>query len=121
MKKLGVTDLEVKGRRVFVRVDFNVPLENGVVGDDTRIRETLPTLRLLIERGASLVVASHLGRPRGKSKPELSLAPVGERLSSLLERPVKFVGEIVGPSVDEALGKLVEGDLLLLENLRFDP
>ncbi len=121
MRKLGVADLDVNGRRVFVRVDFNVPLENGVVGDETRIRETLPTLRLLIERGAKLVVASHLGRPKGKSKPELSLAPVAERLSSLLGRPVKFVGEIAGPSVDEAVGKLVEGDLLLLENLRFDP
>jgi len=121
MKKLGVADLEVKGRRVFVRVDFNVPLESGVVGDETRIRETLPTLRLLIERGAKLVVASHLGRPKGKPMAELSLAPVGERLSSLLGRPVKFVGEIAGPSVDEAVGKLVEGDLFLLENLRFDP
>ncbi len=121
MKKLGVADLEVKGKRVFVRVDFNVPLDNGVVGDETRIRETLPTLRLLIERGAKLVVASHLGRPKGKPKAELSLAPVGERLSSLLGRPVKFVGEITGPTVDEAVGKLVEGDLFLLENLRFDP
>jgi len=121
MRKLGAADLEVKGRRVFVRVDFNVPLENGVVGDDTRIRETLPTLRLLIERGAKLVLASHLGRPKGKPKPEFSLAPVGERLSSYLGRPVKFVGAIVGPSVDEAVGKLVEGDVLLIENLRFDP
>jgi phosphoglycerate kinase len=121
MKKLGVADLEVKGSRVFVRVDFNVPLENGAVGDDTRIRETLPTLRLLIERGAKLVVASHLGRPKGKPKPEFSLAPVAERLSSLLGRAVKFTGEIAGPSVDEAVGKLAEGDVLLLENLRFDP
>jgi len=121
MRKLGAADLEVKGRRVFVRVDFNVPVENGVVGDDTRIRETLPTLRLLIERGAKLVLASHLGRPKGKPKPEFSLAPVGERLSSHLGRPVKFVGAIVGPSVDEAVGKLGEGEVLLLENLRFDP
>jgi phosphoglycerate kinase len=121
MKKLGVSDLEVKGRRVFVRVDFNVPLENGVVGDDTRIRETLPTLRLLIERGARLIVASHLGRPKGKPKPEFSLAPAAEHLSSLLGRPVKFVGEIAGRSVDEAVGKLGAGDVLLLENLRFDP
>ncbi len=109
MKKLGVSDLDVKGRRVFVRVDFNVPLENGVVTDDTRIRETLPTLRLLLERGASLVVASHLGRPKGKPKPEFSLEPVRERLSSLLGRSVKFVGEIVGPAVDEAVGKLRPG------------
>ncbi len=121
MKKIGVSDLDVKGRRVFVRVDFNVPLENGMVTDDTRIRETLPTLRLLIERGASLVVASHLGRPKGKPKPEFSLEPVRERLSSLLGRGVKFVGEIVGAAVDEVLGKLGKGDVLLLENLRFDP
>ncbi len=121
MKKLSVSDLDVGRRRVFVRADFNVPLENGIVTDDTRIRETLPTLRLLLERGASLVVASHLGRPKGKPKPEFSLEPVRERLSSLLGQGVKFVGEIVGPAVDETLGKLGAGDVLLLENLRFDP
>jgi len=121
MKKLGVADLQVRGKRVFVRVDFNVPLENGAVGDDTRIRETLPTLRLLIERGARLVVASHLGRPKGKPTPEFSLAPVSERLSSLLGRPVKFAGEVAGPSVNDAVGKLADGEVLLLENLRFDP
>jgi phosphoglycerate kinase len=119
MKKLGVSDLDVMGRRVFVRVDFNVPLENGAVTDDTRIRETLPTLKLLLERGASLVVASHLGRPKGKPKPELSLEPVRERLSSLLGRDVRFVAEVVGPAVDEAVRKLGSGDVLLLENLRF--
>jgi phosphoglycerate kinase len=121
MKKLSVSDLDVKGRRVFVRADFNVPLENGVVSDDTRIRETLPTLRLLLERGASLVVASHLGRPKGTPKPELSLEPVRERLSSLLGKGVKFVSEIVGPAVDDTLGKMGPSDVLLLENLRFDP
>jgi phosphoglycerate kinase len=121
MKKLTVSDLDVKGRRVFVRVDFNVPLSDGVVTDDTRIRETLPTLRLLVERGAKLIVASHLGRPKGKRKPEFSLEPVRERLSSLLGRPVKFVGDVSGPSVEEAVRKLAEGDVLLLENLRFDP
>jgi phosphoglycerate kinase len=121
MKKLSVSDLDVKSRRVFVRVDFNVPLENGQVSDDTRIRETLPTLRLLIERGARLVVGSHLGRPKGKAEPEFSLAPVAKRLSSLLGRPVKFLGEVVGPAVDDAAGKLAEGEVLLLENLRFDP
>jgi phosphoglycerate kinase len=121
MKKLTVSDLDVKGRRVFVRVDFNVPLSDGVVTDDTRIRETLPTLRLLVERGAKLIVASHLGRPKGKPKPEFSLEPVRERLSSLLGRPVKFVGDVFGPSVEEAVRKLAEGDVLLLENLRFDP
>jgi phosphoglycerate kinase len=111
MKKLCVSDLEVNGKRVFVRADFNVPLENGQVSDDTRIRETLPTLRLLIDRGARLVVASHLGRPKGKPKPELSLAPVAERLSSLLGRKVKLSTEIAPPAA--------EGEVLLLENLRF--
>jgi phosphoglycerate kinase len=120
MKKLGVFDLEVAGRRVFVRVDFNVPLEKGGVGDDTRIRETLPTLRFLLQRGARLVVASHLGRPKGRPKPEFSLAPVAKHLSFLLERPVKFTGEIVGPAVEEAARELADGDLFLLENLRFD-
>jgi phosphoglycerate kinase len=119
MKKLSVSDLDVTGRRVFVRVDFNVPLEHGVVTDDTRIRETLPTLRLLIERGALLVVASHLGRPKGKPKPEFSLEPVRERVSSLLGRDVRFVSEVSGPAVDDAVRKLGSGDVLLLENLRF--
>jgi phosphoglycerate kinase len=121
MKKLGVFDLEVGGRRVFVRVDFNVPLENGKVSDDTRIRETLPTLRFLLERGARLLVASHLGRPKGKPKPEFSLAPVAKHLSFLLERPVQFTGEIVGAAVGETARELADGDLFLLENLRFDP
>jgi phosphoglycerate kinase len=121
MKKLSVSDMDVKGRRVFVRADFNVPLENGVVTDDTRIRETIPTLRLLQERGASMVVASHLGRPKGKPKPEFSLKPVRERLSSLLGQEVKFVSETVGPAVDEAVRTLRAGELLLLENLRFSP
>ncbi|MGH9332584.1 MAG: phosphoglycerate kinase, partial [Vicinamibacteria bacterium] len=121
MKKLSVADLDVPGRRVFVRVDFNVPLENGVIGDDTRIRESLPTLQHLSDRKAKLVVASHLGRPKGKPTPELSLAPLAKRLSELLRKPVRFAGEVVGPEVDEAVRSLEERDVLLLENLRFDP
>lgn len=119
---------EVTGRRVFVRADFNVPLRDGVVTDDTRIRATLPTLTELLERGASLVIASHLGRPGGRVVPELSLAPVSERLGELLGRVVEFVpfvwGEgVTGPIADTAVHG-PQGDeprVVLLENLRFDP
>ena len=90
MKKLSVRDLELSGKRVFIRADFNVPLANGKVEDDTRIRATLPTLKLAIDRGARLVIASHLGRPKGKPESKYSLAPVAERLKELLGRPVIF-------------------------------
>jgi phosphoglycerate kinase len=119
---------EVTGRRVFVRADFNVPLRDGVVTDDARIRATLPTLTELLERGASLVVASHLGRPEGRFVPELSLAPVSERLGELLGRVVEFVpyvsGEgVAGPIADTSIHapKGDEPRVVLLENLRFDP
>ncbi|HXJ17989.1 MAG TPA: phosphoglycerate kinase [Candidatus Polarisedimenticolia bacterium] len=121
MNKLSIRDLEMKAKRVFVRVDFNVPLENGTVTDDTRIRETLPTLRLAIDEGARLVLASHLGRPKGKVNPQFSLAPVAKRLSELLGRPVCFATDCVGP---DAVGKskaLRNGEVLLLENVRFHP
>ncbi|HKQ96812.1 MAG TPA: phosphoglycerate kinase [Candidatus Polarisedimenticolia bacterium] len=118
-RKLSVRDLEVRGRRVFLRVDFNVPLEAGKVGDDTRVRAALPTVRLLLERGARLVVASHLGRPKGKPKPELSLRPVAERFAALLERPVAMAADCVGPAVEAASRALKDGEVLLLENLRY--
>jgi len=121
MRKLSVRDLEVRGRRVFLRVDFNVPLEAGRVTDDTRVRATLPTVRLLLDRGARLVVASHLGRPKGKPKPELSLAPVAARFAELVGRPVAFASDCVGPEVEAAAKALRDGDLLLLENLRYHP
>lgn len=109
----------LRGRRVFVRADLNVPLRDGKVGDDTRIRATLPTLRRLVAAGARLVVASHLGRPKGKRDPKASLAPVAGRLGELLGRPVAFAPDCVGPEAEAAVAKLGEGDVLLLENLRF--
>jgi len=119
MDKLSIRDLNVKGKRVFIRADFNVPLENGKVADDTRIRATLPTLKLAIERGARLVVASHLGRPKGKHDPKFSLAPVAERLKELLGRPVIFASDCIGQEALSRSQALKNGDLLLLENLRF--
>jgi phosphoglycerate kinase len=109
----------VRGRRVFVRADLNVPLADGRVGDDTRIRATLPTLRRLVDGGARVVVASHLGRPKGKPDPKQSLAPVAARLGELLGRPVAFAPDCVGAEAEAAVAKLGDGDVLLLENLRF--
>jgi phosphoglycerate kinase len=119
--KLTIQDLDLKGKRVFVRVDFNVPLKDSKVTDDLRIREALPTIRYGIEKGAVLVLASHLGRPKGKPKPEFSLAPVAARLSELLGKSVRFVGDCIGPEVEKAVMESQPGDVLLLENLRFYP
>ena len=112
---------DVAERRVFVRADFNVPLENGRVADDLRIRATIPTLRELIERGASLVVATHLGRPKGQPKDELRLRPVADRLGELLGREGMALDEVAGDGPEAAAGHLEAGEVLLLENLRFDP
>jgi len=117
--KLSVRDLDVRGRRVFLRVDFNVPLVAGRVADDTRVRAALPTLRLLIESGGRVVVASHLGRPRGRPNPAMSLQPVAARLSELLGRPVPLAGDCLGPETEARSRDLAPGDVLLLENLRF--
>ena len=119
MNKLSIRDLNLKGKRVFIRADFNVPLENDRVADDTRIRATLPTLKLAMERGGRLVVASHLGRPKGKPDPKYSLAPVAARLKELLGRPVIFSSGCVGQEALSRSQALKDGDLLLLENLRF--
>ncbi len=119
--KASVRDAQVKGRRVLVRVDFNVPLKDGEVVDDTRIRAALPTLELLRERGAALVLCSHLGRPGGEVKPELSLAPVSRRLGELLGTSVTQAPKVVGAEVDLAAGCLGPGEVVLLENTRFEP
>jgi len=114
-----VRDVDVRGRRVFVRADLNVPLEDGRITDDTRIRASLPTLVHLLERGATVILASHLGRPKGKVNDALRLKPIADRLSQLLGRPVRMTGDALGPGVQVAVDKLRTGDLLLLENLRF--
>ncbi len=119
MPKRTIRDLELDGRRLFVRVDFNVPLREGVIDDDTRIRAALPTLRLALERGATLVVGSHLGRPGGAANPALSLLPIRERLSELLDRPVVFAPDAIGEPVAAALVEAGPGGVVLLENLRF--
>jgi phosphoglycerate kinase len=119
--KASVRDAKVKGRRVLVRVDFNVPLKDGEVVDDTRIRAALPTLELLRERGAALVLASHLGRPGGKVVPELSMAPVGRRLAELLGVNVTQAPKVIGAEVEMAAGCLGPGEIVLLENTRFEP
>ena len=121
MNKKSVRDVDVAGKRVFVRVDFNVPLENGRITDDTRIRETLPTIRHLIERGAKIILASHLGRPKGQVVEELRLTPVAQRLSELLGKPVKKADDLVGDAVKAKVDQLQPGDVLLLENVRFHP
>ncbi len=123
MAKRSVSDLDVQGKRVLVRVDYNVPLEERdgrmVITDETRIQETLPTLRLLIEKGAKIILVSHLGRPGGQVNPSMSLAPVAVRLGELLGRPVRFVEESVGPVVGSAVAGMQPGDVILLENIRF--
>ena len=114
-----LSTIDVAGKRVFLRCDLNVPLKEGVIKDDGRIKASLPTIQALLEKGASLVIAAHLGRPKGEPKPELSLAPVTKRLSELLGREVKFTGQVTGPVVTAAAHSLQAGEILLLENIRF--
>ena len=121
MNKLTIDDLDVRGKRVFIRVDFNVPLKDGVVTDDTRIRESIPTLRLIIQKGGRLVIASHLGRPKGGPEPKYSLRQVSKKLEELIGRPVRFSSDCVGPIPESKSKSLGDGDILLLENVRFHP
>src|SRR5881296_3508206 len=125
MAKLSVKDLDVRGKRVLVRVDYNVPMEEKdgrmVINDDTRIKETLPTLELLIEKGARIILASHLGRPSGQRDPSMSLRPVAARLADMIHRPVAFVDDCIGEKVEKTANALRPGDILLLENVRYYP
>jgi phosphoglycerate kinase len=121
MNKKTIRDVEVKGKKVLVRVDFNVPIKDGVVGDDTRIRAALPTLNYLLEHGAALMLCSHLGRPKGGQDPKYSLKPVAAHLGELMGREVRFAEDCIGPAVEAAAQALHPGDVLVLENTRFHP
>nr|HID12918.1 phosphoglycerate kinase [Anaerolineae bacterium] len=121
MNRKTIRDVDVRGKRVLVRVDFNVPLKDGAVADDTRIRAVLPTINYLLERDAALILCSHLGRPKGKVVPELRMDPVAARLMELLGRPVKKLDDCVGPEVEAAIRAMRPGDVILLENIRFHP
>jgi phosphoglycerate kinase len=123
LSKLSVTDLDVLRKRVFIRVDFNVPIKAGAIGDDTRIRASLPTIKYVMEHGGTVVLASHLGRPKGKVDPQLSLRPVADWLADLLGRPVTFVDDCVGDDAAKAVNdvRAAGGGVVLLENLRFHP
>lgn len=117
--KQTIEDIQLDHKKVFVRVDFNVPLQDGKISDDTRITATLPTINYLIEKGCKVILASHLGRPKGERNPKFSLAPCAERLSQLLGKSVAFVDDCIGPVAEKAVAALHDGDVLLLENLRF--
>ncbi|MFY9233696.1 MAG: phosphoglycerate kinase [Fimbriimonadaceae bacterium] len=121
LRKKTVRDVDTNGKRVLVRCDFNVPLENGQITDDRRVTEALPTITYLIDQGAVVILASHLGRPKGGPSPEFSLRPIAELLSQLLGRKVSLLPDSVGPAVEEACSLAKPGDVLLLENVRFHP
>ena len=119
--KKSVTDLDVKGKKVFVRVDFNVPMKEGKIKDDTRIKAAIPTIEYLMKNGAAVILASHLGRPKGGPDAQFSLKPVAEHLATLLGKPVAFVDDCVGPKAEAAAAGLKAGEVLVLENTRFYP
>ncbi|HEY4694282.1 MAG TPA: phosphoglycerate kinase, partial [Bellilinea sp.] len=119
--KKTVRDIDVKGKKVFVRVDFNVPVKDGVVGDDTRIQAALPTIRYLLDKGAAVILASHLGRPKGGPEAKFSLKPVADHLSKLLGKPVLFADDCIGSVAEQAAKALKSGEVLVLENTRFHP
>src|SRR5215207_1064874 len=118
-QKLFIEDLDPSGKRAIVRVDFNVPLKDGVVESDKRLRESLPTIKYLRDKGARVILMSHLGRPDGERVPEMSLAPVAKALSGLLGSEVKFASDAIGEPASSAVASLKDGEVLLLENLRF--
>jgi len=119
VNKLSISDVDVAGKRVFMRVDFNVPMADGKITDDTRIEAALPSIRHVIDKGGRLILASHLGRPKGKPEPKYSLKPAAVRLSELIGKPVQFAPDCVGPEVERLASNLKNGEILLLENLRF--
>lgn len=119
MAKKTVADVDVKGKRVIMRVDFNVPVENGVIGDDRRIVQALPTIRSIIDRGGRLILMSHLGRPKNGPESKFSLKPTAERLGQLIGRPVHFCQDCIGPEIEKKAAALHDGEVLILENLRF--
>src|SRR5438270_10971644 len=119
MNKLSISDLDLAGKRVFMRVDFNVPIADGKIMDDTRIEASLPSIRYVVEKGGRLILASHLGRPKGKPDSKYSLKPVAARLGELLGKPVQFAPDCIGPEVERMVAGLKNSDVLLLENLRF--
>ena len=117
--KKTIRDIDVQGKKVLVRVDFNVPIKEGVVGDDTRIRAAMPTLNYLLDHGAALILCSHLGRPKGRPLPEFSLKPVADHLAQILGKPVSFADDCIGPKAEAAAQALKPGDVLVLENTRY--
>ncbi|NLE69681.1 MAG: phosphoglycerate kinase, partial [Clostridiales bacterium] len=120
MNKKTVRDVDLKGKKVLVRVDFNVPMDdNRQITDENRIKGAMPTIKYLMEHGAKTILCSHLGRPKGEVNPKYSLAPVAQRLSELLGQPVKMAKDVVGPDADAVVASLKEGEVALLENLRF--
>jgi phosphoglycerate kinase len=119
--KLSIKDLDLHGKRVFIRVDFNVPIKDGKVDDDSRITASLPTIQYAIEHGARVILASHLGRPKGERVDKYRLRPVAEHLAELLKRPVAFADDCIGEAAQSKVNALADGDVLLLENLRFHP
>ncbi|WP_192892952.1 phosphoglycerate kinase [Planococcus salinus] len=121
MQKMTMKDLDLKGKRVFCRVDFNVPMEGGKVTDDTRIRAAIPTIRYLMDNGAKVILASHLGRPKGEVNEEMRLSAAGARLSELVHKEVKSLDESIGEKVEQAIAAMNEGEIVLLENVRFHP